>query len=186
MRHSRREQFRQRVYQICMGYDDCNEAEWLRHDPAFQLACDSGRHGAVTQRCHQLRRSRSPASSRRSLAASTVLSASEPWTGAAFTSTLLGNGLEMRLRVLVSASRSRELVLRAKGQVRVLRSPLVSRRQRPTTAQIVVVEQALRTSAVARPGSTSPVYPGQLSFPLHWVSWRRVALIRRFCCLRGS
>ena len=41
MRHSRREQFRQRVYQICMGYEDCNDADWLRHDPAFQLACDS-------------------------------------------------------------------------------------------------------------------------------------------------
>lgn len=41
VRHSRREQFRQRVYQICMGYEDCNDGDWLRHDPAFQLACDS-------------------------------------------------------------------------------------------------------------------------------------------------
>ena len=41
LRHSRREQFRQRVYQICMGYEDCNDADWLRHDPAFQFACDS-------------------------------------------------------------------------------------------------------------------------------------------------
>jgi len=41
VRHSRREQFRQRVYQICMGYEDCNDGDWLRHDPAFQFACDS-------------------------------------------------------------------------------------------------------------------------------------------------
>lgn len=41
VRHSRREQLRQRVYQICMGYEDCNDGDWLRHDPAFQLACDS-------------------------------------------------------------------------------------------------------------------------------------------------
>jgi hypothetical protein len=41
VRHSRREQFRQRVYQICMGYEDCNDANGLRHDPAFQFACDS-------------------------------------------------------------------------------------------------------------------------------------------------
>jgi hypothetical protein len=41
VRHSRREQIRQRVYQICMGYEDCNDGDWLRHDPAFQFACDS-------------------------------------------------------------------------------------------------------------------------------------------------
>lgn len=41
IRHSRHEQLRQRVYQICMGYEDCNDGDWLRHDPAFQLACDS-------------------------------------------------------------------------------------------------------------------------------------------------
>lgn len=41
IRHSRHEQLRQRVYQICMGYEDCNDGDWLRHDRAFQLACDS-------------------------------------------------------------------------------------------------------------------------------------------------
>jgi hypothetical protein len=41
VRHSRLEQLRQRVYQICLGYEDCNDADWLRHDPAFQLACDA-------------------------------------------------------------------------------------------------------------------------------------------------
>lgn len=34
VRHSRREQIRQRVYQICLGYEDCNDADWLRHDPS--------------------------------------------------------------------------------------------------------------------------------------------------------
>jgi len=40
-RHDRREQFRQRVYQIALGYEDCNDADRLRHDPAIQHACDS-------------------------------------------------------------------------------------------------------------------------------------------------
>jgi hypothetical protein len=41
VRHSRREQIRQRVYQICLGYEDCNDANWLRRDPVLQLACGS-------------------------------------------------------------------------------------------------------------------------------------------------
>lgn len=41
VRHSRLEQLRQRVYQIALGYEDCNDADWLRHDPALQLACNS-------------------------------------------------------------------------------------------------------------------------------------------------
>lgn len=41
VRHSRREQLRQRVYQICLGYEDCNDADWLRHDPVLQLGCGS-------------------------------------------------------------------------------------------------------------------------------------------------
>lgn len=41
VRHSRRQQFRQRVYQICLGYEDCNDADRLRCDPALRLACDS-------------------------------------------------------------------------------------------------------------------------------------------------
>jgi hypothetical protein len=41
VRHSRLEQLRQRVYQICMGYEDCNDGDWLRRDPAFLLACDA-------------------------------------------------------------------------------------------------------------------------------------------------
>lgn len=40
-RHDRREQFRQRVYQIALGYEDCNDADRLRHDPALQHVCGS-------------------------------------------------------------------------------------------------------------------------------------------------
>lgn len=42
--HTRLEQLRQRVYQIAMGYEDCNDADWIRKDPALRLAC-----GAETQ-----------------------------------------------------------------------------------------------------------------------------------------
>ncbi len=37
--HSRTEQVRQRVLQIAMGYEDCNDADDLRTDPMFKLAC---------------------------------------------------------------------------------------------------------------------------------------------------
>lgn len=40
-RHDRHEQLRQRAYQIALGYEDCNDADRLRHDPAIQHACDS-------------------------------------------------------------------------------------------------------------------------------------------------
>jgi hypothetical protein len=39
IRHSRLEQLRQRVYQICLGYEDCNDADRLRSDPALRMAC---------------------------------------------------------------------------------------------------------------------------------------------------
>ena len=38
--HGRLEQTRQRVYQIALGYEDCNDADDLRHDPLLKLACD--------------------------------------------------------------------------------------------------------------------------------------------------
>jgi hypothetical protein len=38
--HTRLEQLRQRVYQIAMGYEDCNDAKKLRDDRVFKLACD--------------------------------------------------------------------------------------------------------------------------------------------------
>ncbi len=31
---------RQRICQIALGYEDCNDATWLRHDPALKTACD--------------------------------------------------------------------------------------------------------------------------------------------------
>jgi len=49
VRHSRREQLRQRVYQICLGYEDCNDADWLRHDPMLRLACDAEDHPMSSQ-----------------------------------------------------------------------------------------------------------------------------------------
>src|ERR1700728_2583116 len=38
--HNRIEQVRQRVFQIAMGYEDCNDDDTLRHDPLFKTACD--------------------------------------------------------------------------------------------------------------------------------------------------
>jgi hypothetical protein len=49
VRHSRLEQVRQRVYQICLGYEDCNDADWLRHDPALRLACGAEHHAMSSQ-----------------------------------------------------------------------------------------------------------------------------------------
>lgn len=40
--HDRCEQIRQRVYQIALGYEDCLDANLLRHDPVMQQACGSG------------------------------------------------------------------------------------------------------------------------------------------------
>lgn len=41
-RHDRQEQLRQRVYQIVLGYEDCNDANLLRLDPMMQHGCGSG------------------------------------------------------------------------------------------------------------------------------------------------
>ena len=38
--HPVQELLRQRIYQIALGYEDCNDATWLRHDPALKTACD--------------------------------------------------------------------------------------------------------------------------------------------------
>jgi hypothetical protein len=40
VQHPRLEQLRQRVYQIALGYEDCNDATRLRHDRAFKVVCD--------------------------------------------------------------------------------------------------------------------------------------------------
>lgn len=38
VRHTVLGMLRQRIYQIACGYEDCNDADWLRHDPALKLA----------------------------------------------------------------------------------------------------------------------------------------------------
>lgn len=38
--HDRHEQVRQRLYQIALGYEDCNDASQLRHDPVLKTVCD--------------------------------------------------------------------------------------------------------------------------------------------------
>jgi hypothetical protein len=40
VRHSMLSLFRQRLYQIIAGYEDANDADRLRHDPAFQILAD--------------------------------------------------------------------------------------------------------------------------------------------------
>jgi Transposase DDE domain group 1 len=39
-KHDRREQLRQRLYQIALGYPDCNAADRLRQDPVLKSVCD--------------------------------------------------------------------------------------------------------------------------------------------------
>ena len=38
--HSYEEMLRQRIFQIACGYDDANDCDSLRRDPAFKAACD--------------------------------------------------------------------------------------------------------------------------------------------------
>lgn len=38
--HDLQEQVRQRVYGIALGYEDCNDADRLRHDPVLKTSCD--------------------------------------------------------------------------------------------------------------------------------------------------
>lgn len=40
IRHSLHEQVRQRLFQIALGYEDCNDANRLRRDPVLLTACD--------------------------------------------------------------------------------------------------------------------------------------------------
>ena len=40
VKHDRREQMRQRLYQIALGYPDCNDVDRLRHDPLLKSVCD--------------------------------------------------------------------------------------------------------------------------------------------------
>jgi hypothetical protein len=50
--HDRLEQCRQRVFQIALGYEDCNDSDTLRHDPLLKTVCNrlpSDEHGLSSQ-----------------------------------------------------------------------------------------------------------------------------------------
>jgi hypothetical protein len=50
--HGRLEQLRQRLYQIAMGYEDCDDADDLRHDSMLKTVCDlepDGEQGLSSQ-----------------------------------------------------------------------------------------------------------------------------------------
>jgi hypothetical protein len=49
MKHSLVQMVRQRVYQIAAGYEDCNDADFLRIDPALRLALDNGHETGASQ-----------------------------------------------------------------------------------------------------------------------------------------
>ncbi len=48
-RHSLVQMIRQRVYQIAAGYEDCNDADHLRIDPALRLALGKGHKMGASQ-----------------------------------------------------------------------------------------------------------------------------------------
>ncbi len=48
-RHSLVQMIRQRVYQIAAGYEDCNDADHLRIDPALRLAIGKGHKAGASQ-----------------------------------------------------------------------------------------------------------------------------------------
>jgi hypothetical protein len=48
-RHSLVQMIRQRVYQIAAGYEDCNDADYLRIDPAIRLAPGKGHKMGASQ-----------------------------------------------------------------------------------------------------------------------------------------
>ena len=48
-KHSFEQMIRQRVYQIAAGYENCNDADLLRIDPALRLALDKGHQSGAGQ-----------------------------------------------------------------------------------------------------------------------------------------
>src|SRR5665648_219583 len=48
-RHSMVQMVRQRVYQIAAGYEDCNDADFLRIDPALRLALGKDNQAGASQ-----------------------------------------------------------------------------------------------------------------------------------------
>ena len=68
-RHSLVQMIRQRVYQIAAGYEDCNDADHLRIDPALRLALGKGhKMGASQSMLSRLRRGRAQGPGRRASA----------------------------------------------------------------------------------------------------------------------
>ena len=50
--HDLQEQARQRIFGIALGYEDCNDADRLRHDPVLKMSCDrlpDDSHGLSSQ-----------------------------------------------------------------------------------------------------------------------------------------
>ena len=39
-RHAYADMIRARLFAICCGYEDCNDLDELRHDPALKIACE--------------------------------------------------------------------------------------------------------------------------------------------------
>jgi hypothetical protein len=48
-KHSLEQMIRQRVYQMAAGYEDCNDADYLRIDPALRLSLDKGKKPGAGQ-----------------------------------------------------------------------------------------------------------------------------------------
>ena len=48
-KHSLEQMVRQRVYQMAAGYEDCNDADHLRMDPALRLALGKGHEYGASQ-----------------------------------------------------------------------------------------------------------------------------------------
>ncbi len=48
-KHTFEQMIRQRVYQIAAGYEDCNDADYLRIDPAMRLALGKGHQFGASQ-----------------------------------------------------------------------------------------------------------------------------------------
>lgn len=48
-KHTYEQMIRQRIYQIAAGYEDCNDADFLRVDPALRLALDKGKQFGASQ-----------------------------------------------------------------------------------------------------------------------------------------
>ena len=49
-KHSLVQMIRQRVYQMAAGYEDCNDADYLRIDPALRLSLNKGKNPALVSR----------------------------------------------------------------------------------------------------------------------------------------